>query len=425
MTSTEREETSRAKPSYHSLFASKSFSSLWVAQIVSQSGDAIFDVGLLLLVYATTKSYFLVGLTQAAVLVPGVIVGPFAGVYADKLNRRNLMITSNVAQGIVTAIVSVLYVVNGLNFSVLILLVLLLYAGAQFYQAANGAIIPRIVSRENLGAANGLFTLSTSTNQLVSYSLGGIVISAFGFAVPITYDSLTFFLAAGVLTLVAKSYGQAKLLDPATSEPSASEGRFWKNFREGLSYVRQDRLFLQLIVFGLIVNSFGGAIFALLVPYAEVQLQGSSSTYGFLLSAFLLGTIVGSLMVGKANFRAYVGRFLFFGVILFGLLLGIAGFITSIPIALGVFFVLGAFIALVNIPISALIQTHIPSELLGRATTVLRALLSAAQPVAAILAGSVASLTSISAVFVGSGTTIAVATALLYIVFAELRNAKY
>ncbi|MBI3841149.1 MAG: MFS transporter [Thaumarchaeota archaeon] len=419
------QESSGQKPSYRSLFSNRSFSSLWAAQVISQSGDAIFDVALLALVYATTGSTALTALTQAAVLVPGVLAGPIAGVYADRLNRRDLMVASNVIQGVVTAVVSALYVLQALSFSFLILLVLLLYTAAQFYLAANGAIIPSIVSRENLGAANGLFTLSTSTNQLVSYSVGGVAVAALGVAVPITYDSLTFFFAAALLMLVLKSYGQVKAQEPVGPAPPTTGTSFRKNFREGLSYVRRDRLFLQLIVFGLVVNGFGGAIFALLLPYAVVSLSGSVTTFGFILSTFLLGTIVGSIIVGKVNFREYVGKLLFFGVILFGLLLGLAVFVTSIPVALGLFFVLGALIACVNIPISTLVQTKIPGELLGRATTVLRSLLAASQPIAAVLAGSTAALTSIGTVFIGSGITIAVATSLLYLIFGELRDAKY
>src|SRR5208282_5623196 len=102
-------------------------------------------------------------------------------------------IASNVAQGVVTATISLLYLSSELNFSFLIFLVLVLYTGTQFFSAANTAIIPRIVSKENLGAANGLFMLSTSANQLASYTVGGIVLATVGAGVSITYDSLTFY----------------------------------------------------------------------------------------------------------------------------------------------------------------------------------------------------------------------------------------
>ncbi len=370
---------------------------------------------------SSTGSTALVGLTQAAVLVPGVLAGPVAGVYADRVNRRDLMVASNAIQGVITAVVSALYVTGFLHFPVLILLVLLLYTAAQFYLAANGAIIPRMVSRENIGAANGLFTLTTSANQLVGYSIGGVILLAVGPTIPITYDSVTFFFAALMLLLVVRSYGQTN----STGPKALPTGSFRKDFREGLAYVRKNRLFLELVVFGLIVNGFGGAVFALLAPYTKFQVNGDASTYGFLLSSFLLGNIIGSISIGKVNFRGYVGRLLFFGVALFGVLLGLAGFATTVPQALASFLVMGMVISTVNIPISTLVQTKIPGELLGRASTVLRALLSASQPIAAVVAGYAAMVIPIGDMFIGSGIAVAVGTTGLYTVFLELRTARY
>ncbi len=125
------------RPSYTKLLRNRPFGSLWLAQLVSQSGDAVFDVALLWLVLVATGSAVLVGVTQAAVLLPAVLASPIACVYADRLNRRNLMIMSNLGQGGVTAILSVLYLTGILNFPFLILMVLLLYTAAQFFRAAK------------------------------------------------------------------------------------------------------------------------------------------------------------------------------------------------------------------------------------------------------------------------------------------------
>lgn len=415
------ESPPETRPSYSVLFRSRSFSYLWVAQLVSQSGDAIFDVALLWLVLGATGSTALVGLTQAAVLMPAVLASPVAGVYADRTNRRDLMIISNLAQGAVTAVISTLYLVNLLSFPVLIFFVLLLYTGAQFYKAANNAIIPRIVSKGNLGAANGLFTLSSSANQLVGYTVGGVVILALGVTAPITYDSLTFFFAAGILSLIARSYGMAKA--PVQGSPKANS--FSKDFREGLAYVKKSKIFLQLIFFGLLVNFFGSALLALLAPYAKISLHGDASTYGFMLSSFALGTIAGSVLIGKVDFRHYVGKLLFAGGIAFGVLFTLTGLVTDIAEALIIFTTMGMILAFVNVPINALVQTQIPGELLGRATTVLGALLSAAQPIAAVIAGTAAGVTSIGFVLSLSGIATALISVLLYPAFKELRRAHY
>lgn len=410
------------RPSYTSLMKNRSFSFLFVGQLISQSGDAVFDVALLWLVLVTTGSTALVGLADAAVLLPAVLMSPVAGVYADRSNRRDLMVASNLAQGAITAVVSILYAADSLDFSILIFLVLMLYSAAQFYRAASGAIIPRIVSKENLGAANGLLSLSTSVNQLLGYSIGGIVIIALGPVVPFTYDSLTFFAAAVLMLLIGRAYGQPRA---APSGAPAEKTSFSRDFSEGLGYVRRSRIFMQLIVFGLLVNFFASALFALLSPYAKLWLHGDASTYGFLLSSFALGSIAGSVLIGRVNFRAYVGKLLFFGVIVTGALLVLVGLVTSIPLALISFLVMGLVLAAVNIPINALVQTQVPGEMLGRAGTVLTSLLSAAQPIAAVTAGVLATLSSIGSVVIGAGGAVVVTSVILYPFFRELRNASY
>ncbi len=412
------------RPSYLRILRNRSFGSLWLGQVVSLSGDAIFDVALLWLVLLETGSYALVGVTQAAILIPAVLAAPVAGVYADRVNRRNLMIVSNVVEAGITGTIALLYLTGRLSFPLLILLVLLLFTTAQFFRAAIGAIVPRIVGREDLGAANSLFTLTTSANQLASYAIGGVIVTAFGAAVPITYDGLTFLIAAALFTLIARPYGRPRA-DGPPGEPAAPGRSFGSDFREGLRYVRGSRLLRQLILFGFAINFFGASAVALIAPYSKDWIHGDGTTYGFALAFFSLGSIVGAAVVGKVNFRAYVGKLLFAGVAAAGVLIALTGVVTTTLLAFPLFFLIGAALVIVNLPIQVLVQTKVPGELLGRAVTVLGSLLAAAQPAAAILAGGLAQATSIGAVFVGSGTATALVTLALYRPFAELRQSRY
>lgn len=284
------------RPSYIELLRGRAFGALWSSQLVSVSGDAIFDVALLWLVLETTGSPVLVGVTQAAVALPQVFAGPIAGVYSDRLNRRNIMIASNAAEGAITAALSILYLEHVLAFPYLLFLVLLLYTGAVFFQSSLTAILPNVVERRSLGAANGLLSLTSSANQLVGYAIGGVVLVTIGASGSITYDSLTFFVAAALLGLVASSYGR---VHSGTHPESSPREPFWKSFREGFAYVRSSRLFRQMIVFGLIVNFFGGGLSAVLAPYVKLQLHGDGLAYGLELS---------SIVRGRLSVRASLGN---------------------------------------------------------------------------------------------------------------------
>lgn len=95
------------------------------------------------------------------------------------------------------------------------------------------------------------------------------------------------------------------------------------------------------------------------------------------------------------------------------------------PGPLAVFFGIGVVIAVVNQPIIVLVQTHVPGEMLGRAITVMGSLVAAAQPVAAILSGTLADLSSIGLVFVVSGLAMAGSTAIMFFAFPDLAVARY
>lgn len=410
-------------PSYRALFRSRSFSALWVAQVISQSGDGILDVVLPWLVLAMTDSAGLVGLTQAAVLAPGIFVGPAAGVYADRMNRRDLAILASLYQGGITAVFTALYFLGYLTFSPLIVLVLLLYSGAEFYRAGSGAMMPSIVPRENLGVANGLFTLSTSTNQLASYTIGGIALITVGITASIAYDSLTFFGAAVVLTIVARQLGSPGELTPG---PAAGERKgFWALFREGLAYVGENRLFKELMVFGVVVNFFGVGFTVVLAPYAVHQLHADAFWYAALSVGFALGLIGGTAVIGRLNFRGYVGKVLFLGVMAVGPPAILVGFVTSIPAAFALFIVMGAISGSLNLPIQVLVQTKVPRELLGRAATVLRATITMAIPIGAVSFGLLAQLTSAAVVFEVVGVSLIVVPLVLFLPFRELWRASY
>src|SRR3989442_3790665 len=84
------------KPSYRRVLSNRSFSLLWIGQLVSQSGDFIFDVAALWLVLQLTGDTLKVGIAVAFVLLPAVLVGPFSGVYICRFNRTDILIAANI-----------------------------------------------------------------------------------------------------------------------------------------------------------------------------------------------------------------------------------------------------------------------------------------------------------------------------------------
>lgn len=411
------------RPNYRRILANRSFSFLWAGQLISQSGDFILDVALLWLVLILTGSALLTSATVTAELLPAVLIAPIAGVYVDRLDRRRLLITTISLQGVVVVALASLYVLHLLVFAEILVLVFVLNALAQFPRATVQTLIPRMVEKDDLMAANSLYSFSTSSNQLVSLSLGGVIVAVLGVSVPIYYDGATFFLAALLILFVARAYTAA--LPRHDLGGAAAPPAFWREFREGWTYLRSDRLILELLVLGLTLNIFGGIVLGLLAPYVKFTLGGTAATYGFLLATLALGSLLGALLLGGIAVRRHVGSLLFGGIAGLGALIAVLGLLTDPWLAFPAFFGFGLTLVVANLPLQALPQARVPEHLRGRTIATMMAILTIPQPVGALLAGALTRILSIGTILLFSGALVLVLTGVLFAVLPRLRAATY
>ncbi|HVH16289.1 MAG TPA: MFS transporter [Candidatus Angelobacter sp.] len=417
-------ETISVKPSFRRVLSNRPFSLLWAGQLVSQSGDFIFDVAAIWYVLQLTGDPFKVGIAVATILLPAIFIGPIAGVYLDRFNRRDVMLSSNIVQAAIAGMIGILYSLGSLSFLVLLVMLFVLNSGAQFVRPAVQAIVPGITEKEDLSTANSLFSLSTSVNQVAGYGIGGIIVLALGVAVPFYYDSLTFLFAAAMLSLISRSLG-AIPRNVAESTLTASSVSFREKFVQGLRFIHGSRFLIQLVIVGLVVNFFGAGVFALLAPYAKNVIGGNAGTYGAILTTYSIGAAIGSVLVGKLQLRNYVGRILFAGVIAQGFVIIGVGFTTLLFLALALSFVIGVLQTMVNVPMTVLVQVKVPGDMLGRVFTSLVALLTIVSPISSALAGGLATSISIGGTFEVFGGMIVVACAVGFLFFRDLRDASY
>jgi predicted MFS family arabinose efflux permease len=240
-----------------------------------------------------------------------------------------------------------------------------LNSGAQFVRPAVTAMVPGITEKKDLSTANSLFSLSTSVNQVAGYGIGGIIVLALGVAVPFYYDSLTFLFAAAMLSLITRSLGAIPKGVHDPNSLSSDHISFTEKFVQGLRFILSSKFLIQLVIVGLVVNFFGAGIFALLAPYAKSVISGNAGTYGAILTTYSVGAVIGSVLVGKLQLRNYVGKMLFAGVIGQGLVIVGIGFTTVLFLALALSFAIGVLQTMVNVPITVLVQTRVPGDILG------------------------------------------------------------
>lgn len=399
---------------------------LWVGEVVSQSGDYVFAIALPWLVLLQTHSAFYVSLTSAVAWTP-LLLSSIAGVYVDRINRKTSVILGNLVQGASSVTMATLYAAGILSLPVLLVLVFVLYFFDQFVSTAIDAMLPKMVEGGGeLAAVNALFSISSSTNRVAGYIIGGTVIALVGVAVPILYNGTTFLFAALVtLAFVSTVYGRIQKEQSGAATTSPGKRGFRAEFAEGVGFVRNSKLFIELTAVLFVFNFFSGGTSALIAPYVADSLHLGSLGFGIMVSAVGAGGIIGSYAFGKINAREYVGRLFFAMALLIAVATMAMGLVPSFFLALSMFFIFGLAGSLVNLPVMTLIQAKVPNEMLGRVFAVLVTFMNGAGPVAAVIAGSIAVVVTTQAVFAYFGLGLVLTVVISYIAFGELRSASY
>jgi MFS family permease len=406
------------RPSYTRTLRNRPFFLVWLAQLISQSGDYIFDVALLWFVLQETHSAFAVAVVVTGAILPSVLLGPFLGVYVDRWDRRKTLVATNIGQGVVVAALSVVVALGHASLPVVFVVVLLLGVGFTIVRAATSAYVPSVVPPDDLPPANGLLSLSGSLNQVVGLGIGGAFVALLGVTLPIEYDAISFFAAAVLLVLIPR-------IRPTAASAPVAPTTFREEFVEGFAFIRKNRFLLEIIAIGVLVNFFGNGLSALFAPYTQFVLHAGVVVYGLLGAILAVGSLVGAGIMGKVNMHTTAGKYLFAGGITLGPLLLALGLTTSIPVAFVVMALFGVALAVTNLPISVAMQAKIPGRLLGRVSATFGALVTATSPAGPLFAGWFAQTWSVAAFFVLSGIVMTVVIGVGALTMRSLRTLQY
>jgi MFS family permease len=362
----------------------RNFALVWVAGLISLTGNWLLSVALPFVVYDLTGSTAATAAAAASRLVPRLLFASVAGVFVDRWDRRRTMVASNLLLGL--SVLPLLLVRSADWLWLLYLVSLVQSALAQFLQPAENALLPRLVAEEDLIPANALNGLNNNIARLVGPPLGGLVVAAWGLTGAMLLDASSFFIAAILVALVAVD-GRAARTDSAAAAPGApapawadARATLRREWLAGLAFVRRDRVVAIIFLYWTIAGLGQGVINALFVPFVATVLGGGALAYGTILAAQAVGGLAGSAVVGR--FGRHLSPVRLFGLGAIGI--GTIDFCTFNahrvypgilpPIIL---------MALVGLPDAAsgigyttLVQTVVPDEFRGRVFGSLMALIA-------------------------------------------------
>ncbi len=415
------------EPSALAVLRNRPFLLLWLSQLATQVGGNMVVFGLTVIVADATKSSSAVAILLLTFLVPAVLFSAVAGVYVDRIDRRTVLVVTNVLRAAAFAAMFVLVedlpLLYVLNFVVATITV--------FFAPAEAAMIPSLVPRQLLLAANSLFTFTLNAAFAIGFAvLGPLVVKLAGPQALILVVALFYLVAAGFCFTL-----------PSSPPPLAGEAQggtasqalraTMAQLREGLAYIRSNPTIGWSLVYLGIAAGLIGVLGVIGPNFAKESLGLATEDVWVVVLPLGAGVVVGVLALNAYGRYIPRRRLIEVGLAVVGALVALlsaagpisrflqgvsarqpvvdlSGVISLLAVVVVLAFLAGIAYAFVAIPAQTQLQEELPEDVRGRVFGVLNMLVSVASFLPIIIVGPIADLVGTSPVIVAVGIVILV-----------------
>lgn len=367
-----------ASPSEHRL--SGDFWKFWTGQAISALGDSFTGFALPLLVYKLTGSALNLALSTAAYMLPYLLFGLVIGAWVDRLDRKRLMIFTDLARAAIIATIPLVASFNMISVWWIYAVLFISSTLSIAFDAADFAAIPSLVNPDDLVTANGRITASYSAARVIGPLLAGGLVAILPLYDLILVDAASFAVSSATLALIRISFN-------ATKEKKTT--RIREDVVEGLRYVIGHPVLRNISAMMALVNFVSATTGTQAVLFAKQQLGASDSQIGWLFSAGSVGVILLSLLAGRLRKRFPFSKVALSALMLEGVMIIALSFTQVYWVALPLWALMSGLGILFNINTGSLRQAIVPNHMLGRIMSIAGVLAWSAIPLGAFLGGVV------------------------------------
>jgi len=357
------------------LRTNRNYRYLWTGQAVSEIGDHFNTIAVLSLSLRITGSGFGVGMVMLARVIPAILAGPIAGLVLDRMDRRKVMICSDVLRAVV-ALAHILLVVYPKPWLMYMLSGMLMFA-SPFFTAGRSSILPKITSPEELHTANALTQTTAWVTLSIGTMFGGISAMQFGFGWAFAANAMSFVVSACAVWMMRSPDGNFRPGGSAQILRRRIAG--WREFTEGLRYMRSRPLIFAIGMAGVGWATGGGAAQALFTLYGEVVFQRGPAGVGLIWSFAGVGLVIGGLTAHRIGNRlTFIGykRLLGATFLVHGLAYTAFAVMPTIWLSL-IFITLSRMcVGINNVLNRTILLTHVPDGFRGRVFTTVETMMN-------------------------------------------------
>ena len=388
-------------------FSHRNFRLFWLGQLVSLIGTWMQQLGQAWLVLQLTDDPLALGLVAAAQFGPVLVFGLFAGLVADALSKRALLIATQVGAAVLAVLLGLLVASGQVQVWHVYVLALGLGVVNSFDMPVRQSFVVEMVGREDVANAVALNSAVFNGTRIVGPAIAGLLIAAVGIA------PLFFFNAASYLAVIAGLL-LMRTGDLVAPTERAVMQRHWRavvgQLGEGLGYVRRSApIFLSIMVLGVVATV--ALNFQVLIPVlARDVLGGQADLFGFLMAASGIGSLLSSLSIAFGQRPTL--RLLLVGAAAVGVAMVGLGLTTFVPLSMVLMFVAGWGVIAMAATTNTIIQLTVPDVLRGRVMSVYTMVFAGSVPLGGLFAGAVAAAAGVPAALALGGVLALVTVAL-------------
>jgi predicted MFS family arabinose efflux permease len=292
------------------------FALLWTAGLASLLGDWAFYTVVPIFVLDQTGSVFLAGMVWAVIALPSVVVGPVAGVYVDRWDRRRIMLWGNVAQAMAATILAVAG--SGPGIWIAMSALIINASLAAMILPAENALLPTLVREDDLTPANALNAMNDNLARIVGPPVGALAYTRFGIEGVAVLNAASFLVAAGLIRAVVPD-GEHQRARPERRVTGDGPEPIWKSLRSGARIVQHHRLLgILVLILGLVALA-DGPLAAMITPFVATTLGKGADGVGAFATLRGVAGILGGIVIGQVGQRVRADRLLVVSAALNGL----------------------------------------------------------------------------------------------------------
>jgi len=392
----------------------RNFRLFFIGQGISLVGTWMQNVGEGWLILTLTNSPFYVGLTSALSSLGVLLFSLYAGVIADRVDKRRVIVFMQIAFMLEAFTVAILVWTGVVAVWQVLVLATILGIASAFDIPMRQSFLVEMVGKEDLMNAIALNSSLFNGARVIGPAIAGLLIGALGIAWCYFLNGLSYIaVIAGLLMM--------RLPPPVRTVKTTST---WGGFREVLAFLKGDRRMRSLMLLTSILSVFGFPYISMMPVFARDVLHLGATGYGALTSSIGIGAVIGALAIALASTRIRArGRLMLAGGIALGILLMLFAASRTLALSMVLLALAGCAMIVNNSLTNTLLQTAAPDHLRGRIMGFYSFVFVGMAPFGAFLFGLVAEHIGAPYTIAGGGAIVAVAVALTGLLVPEVRCA--